>query len=185
MKHNFLKGAFKMSRRDFREATIRAIRLIGGVSLALLILAPAVNAGSTIPNRASGRLFNTGNIKVSSSTISSIPDKIVGSNRMVVGFTFRGFNFKKIYPYFSMDIKNAHNPSFHPIENHHLYSGLLLLGLGKITGKHYLRTIGTVLIVDDLVEHSFNVQSGLGFIANKIDHQLYAKITASADRLFK
>lgn len=174
-----------MSQRGFRAATVRAIRLIGRVSLALLILAPAVIAGSTVPNHASDRLFNTGKIKVPSSIISSIPDKIVGSNRMVVGFSFRGFNFKKIYPYFSMDIKDAHNPSFHPIENHHLYSGLLLLSLGKITGKHYLRTIGTVLIVDDLVEHSFNVQSGLGFIADKIDHQLYAKITASADRLFK
>jgi len=185
MKHSFTKGAFKMSGRGLWTAIFGAIRLLSGASLALLILAPAVNAGSTVPNHSGSKVFNTGKIKVPSSVISSIPDKIVGSNRMVVGFSFRGFNFKKIYPYFSMDIKDAHNPSFHPIENHHLYSGLLLLSLGKITGKHYLRTIGTVLIVDDLVEHSFNVQSGLGYIANKIDHQLYAKITASADRLFR
>jgi hypothetical protein len=185
MKHNFSKGAFKMSQIGLRAATVGAIRLIGGISLTLLILAPEVYAGSTIPNHAGNRLFNTGKIKVSSSTISSLPDKIVGSNSIVVGFSFRGFDFKKIYPYFSMDIKNPHNPSFHPLENHHLYSGLLILSLGKITGKHYLRTIGTVLIVDDLVEHSFNVKSALNFAIDKIDHRLYSQLTASADRLFR
>ena len=115
---------------------------------------------------------------------ASLPVKIIGSNSFITGITFRGFDLKKIYPYFSVDIANAHNPSFHPLENHHLYSGIMLLTLGKITHKHFLTTMGTVLIVDDLIEHSFNVVSALHYTANHVDGPLYAKLTQDGDALF-
>ncbi len=116
---------------------------------------------------------------------SSIATKIIGTNRFVVGFSFRHFSLKNISPYFSVKIQNSGNPAFQPRENHHVYSGIMLLGLGKLTHKRYLKTIGTVLIVDDLIEHVFNVDSALGFLANSIDHDAYVQITSMADGLFR
>jgi hypothetical protein len=125
------------------------------------------------------------NAKPSSLIPADLPDKLVGNNRFVVGISFGGTDFKRIYPYFSVNIQNAHNPSFHPMENHHLYSGLLLLSLGKITHKRFLKTMGAMLIVDDLIEHGFNVKSALHFTANEIEPSAYAKLTKSADSIFK
>jgi hypothetical protein len=116
---------------------------------------------------------------------SPVTSEIIGTNRFVVGFSFRNFDLKKISPYFSVKIQNSGNPSFHPRENHHVYSGIMLMGLGKLTHKRYLKTIGTVLIVDDLIEHVFDVDSALGFMANSIDHDAYVRITSLADGLFR
>jgi hypothetical protein len=116
--------------------------------------------------------------------LTSLPARIIGNNRLVVGFSFKGFNLKKISPYFSADIQDTGNPSFHAQENHHVYSGIILLGIGKLTHKRFLKTLGTVLIVDDLMEHTLNIKSALGFVADKIDHGAYVQITSGADGLF-
>lgn len=170
---------------SFNPPFSRAIRILCGIAAVFSTLIPQSHANSVgsidVDNRP--RLSNSA--KAISSIAASLPDKIVGNNRFIVGFTFSGFSLRKIYPYFSVDIKNARNPSFHPRENHHVYSGILLLGLGEMTHKRYLRTIGTVLMVDDLIEHVFNIKSALSFAADRIDHRDYSKITAAANGLFR
>jgi hypothetical protein len=158
----------------YRLNFARAIRTICAVTAIVSILVPQSRA-----NILNGR------IKVIPSRAIAVPNKIVGNNSVIVGISIHGFDLKNIYPYFSINIDNAHNPSFHPMENHHIYSGLLLLGIGDLTHKQYLRTIGKILIIDDLVEHCFNVKSGLNFAFSKINPRIYSKITGSADKLFK
>jgi hypothetical protein len=160
----------------------RALQIICAIAFITALFAPD-NAISEVSIITSGAP-NRGNPNGPNAPSSILPAKIIGTNRFVVGFAFRNFNPKKIYPYFSVDIQNSGNPTFHPRENHHVYSGIMLLGMGKLTHKRFLKTVGTVLIVDDMIEHVFNVQSALGFVADRIDHNAYAQITSMADKLF-
>ena len=174
---------FRIFGRKYRFPQV--FRLICEILIPLTFLTPfafAVNSDIfAIPNHLDRVGYP---VNSPSQPIMKLPAKIIGDNRFVTGLTFAGFNFKKICPYFSVDLKNAHNPSFHPIENHHLYSGLMLLTIGKLTNQKYLKTIGTVLMVDDLIEHCFNVESALHFTANHVDRPLYARLTKDADALF-
>ena len=160
-------------------------RRICEISIAILILAHP-SFGHDVLSIPDGNMMMRIVSPVKSPTIipQDLPAKIVANNRFVVGVTFANFNLKKIYPYFSVDVQNAHNPSFHPMENHHLYSGVMLLSLGKITHNRYLKTIGTVMIIDDMIEHSFNIESALHVTANHVNGPLYARLTKDADRLF-
>jgi hypothetical protein len=174
---------FRIFGRKYRHPQV--LRLMCEILIPLAFLTTRIFAAnsniSSISNNMS-RVVNS--INSPSHSVETLPAKILGDNRFVTGLTFGGFNFKKMRPYFSVDLKNAHNPSFHPLENHHLYDGILLLTLGKITKQKFLKTIGAVLIVDDLIEHSFNVESALHFTANHLDRPLYAKLTEDADKLF-
>lgn len=174
---------FRIFGRKYRSPLV--FRLICEILLSLTFLTPHAFAVNGNISPISNHLCRVGkSVNSPAQPVMRSPAKILGDNRFVTGLTFAGFNFKKIRPYFSVDLKNAHNPSFHPLENHHLYSGIVLLTLGKLTNQKYLKTIGIVLMVDDLIEHCFNVESALHFTANHVDRPLYAKLAKYGDALF-
>lgn len=55
---------------------------------------------------------------------------------------------------------------FNPFENHHLYWGSILLIFSIITKIKYGIIIGSFIVLDDLVQHIFNVNTPLHLLNN-------------------
>lgn len=70
--------------------------------------------------------------------------------------------FDKLRPYIRLDVKQAYPNNinkFRLVENHHGYLGLCLLGLGVLVHSKTVKLAGNLLVVDDLAQHIFRIQS--------------------------
>ncbi|PIR06815.1 MAG: hypothetical protein COV55_02485 [Candidatus Komeilibacteria bacterium CG11_big_fil_rev_8_21_14_0_20_36_20] len=114
------------------------------------------------------------------------------NNEMYLGLTisFHSFsNIETISPWTKLNINQRDaSPlhSFHWQENHHLYWGAAILGFGYYFKSKPLKIVGAVVIFDDLVQHSFHVQTPLYLINNKLwRYQAFRRLSQTFDRLFK
>ena len=80
-------------------------------------------------------------------------------------------NFKDYHPYISLNITKTNTSKtsiFHIKENHHLYWGGILLGSGILLKSKSIKYLGGTIMVDDLIQHTFNIESPLHLLNNEL-----------------
>jgi len=69
---------------------------------------------------------------------------------------------------------------------HHLYTGILCYALGTKTKNKWVKTIGGIILADDLVQHAFRVQSPLHLLNNDLwRHSWYQLPTKLMDKIME
>jgi len=66
---------------------------------------------------------------------------------------------------------------FRPLEKHHGYLGLLLIGSGHILNARSVRLAGEILLFDDLIQHTLRVQTPIHVLNDYLwRHEWYRRI---------
>jgi hypothetical protein len=105
------------------------------------------------------------------------------SNDFLIGITS---NFHSFQPYFNIKINKlgtSKEAKFQALENHHLYWGSIVLLSGVMLKSKSAKRIGTLIVVDDLIQHTFRVESPLHLLNNTLGKwKTYREFTNSFGR---
>jgi len=98
-------------------------------------------------------------------------------------------DFSKSKPWARLNIYTVNEAAEHKFriqENHHLYLGILLTGIGQLTHNKPLKTLGGIIVFDDLVQHVFKVQTPLHLLNNWLwSNRNYQNAARFTDALFR
>lgn len=94
----------------------------------------------------------------------------VMANSLFIGITFRGINLKNTSVYLRANIDHStptHINKFRANESHHGYFGIYLIGLGVLTKQHFVCTVGEAVLIDDIIQHVFRINSPIHMFNDK------------------
>jgi len=106
-------------------------------------------------------------------------------NEFFIGVTLSLANLKPS-PMFKIKINNDLNQKKHNFDKgwHHLYTGIICYALGTKTKNKWAKTIGSIVIADDLVQHVFRIQSPLHMLNDDLwRHSWYQHSTKFMDKI--
>jgi len=106
-------------------------------------------------------------------------------NEFIIGFTLPLFKFQPS-PMLKVNIGHDLYREKHSFDKgwHHLYTGLICYVVGSKMKNEWVKTIGEVMIADDLVQHTFRVQSPLHMLNDNLwKHTWYQETTKFMDRV--
>lgn len=106
-------------------------------------------------------------------------------NEFYIGVTLSLANLRPS-PMIKVKINNDMYRNNHSFKKgwHHLYTGIICYALGKKTKNNWAKTIGGVILADDLIQHAFRVQSPLHLLNNELwRHSWYNQPTKFMDKI--
>lgn len=106
-------------------------------------------------------------------------------NEFYIGVTLSLSNLQPS-PMLKVKINNDMYQNKHTFNKgwHHLYTGIICYALGKKTKNNWVKTVGGIILADDLIQHAFRVQSPLHLLNDDLwRHSWYYQPTKFMDKI--
>lgn len=110
---------------------------------------------------------------------------LAGENKLMIGVSFNvseagSINLSTMKPWVQMDFKKAEPNNvnkFRPVEGHHGYMGIVMIGAGYLLNSKPLRVVGEVLFIDDVIQHALRIKTPVHMISDKLwQYNWYRKV---------